>query len=156
MPVIKALERPRQSILGIGYELVLSAADTGGGYELMQFVVPPQVGPPPHIHKREDECFHIRSGQLRVLRGDDWFDAGPGDSVHLPRGVPHAFRNESTDMAELLCWVTPATLEDFFAAFVSEWPESQELPSPPQESDIQAMLAAAERHEIEMLMNDAG
>ncbi|REJ91893.1 MAG: cupin domain-containing protein [Planctomycetota bacterium] len=155
MSAIKVLQRPRQSILGIGYELILRGADTGGQYELMRFIAPPQVGPPPHVHKHEDECFHILSGQFRVLLGEDWYDTRPGDTVHLPRGVPHAFQNTSNTISELLCWVTPATLEDFFAALVSDWPETQEFPTPPQGTDIQSMLAAAQQHEIEMLMGES-
>ncbi len=155
MTFIKSLKRPRQSILGIGYELILSGADTDGQYELMRFSVPPNAGPPPHVHHREDECFHLLSGTLTVLRGEETSQIAKGDSVHLPRGLPHAFQNDSDSFAELLCWVNPATLESFFGSFIREWSESDDIPPAPGEADIQAMMAAAAKHDIEMLLNQA-
>ncbi len=36
-----------------------SGEDTGGAYSLTDSMVPPQGGPPPHIHHREDEAFWV-------------------------------------------------------------------------------------------------
>ena len=33
--------------------------DTGGTYAMIEMVIPPQSGPPPHIHSREVESFYI-------------------------------------------------------------------------------------------------
>ena len=121
----------------------------------MRFVVPPGAGPPPHIHHGEDECFHLVTGSLTVLRGEASLPVAAGDAVHLPRGVKHAFQNESDQFAELLCWVTPANLESFFAAFVRDWPAAAELPPPPDDSAIEAMMQSAAEHDIEMLPDHA-
>src|SRR3712207_2731996 len=67
--------------------------DTGGAYLLTDSVVPPQGGPPPHVHNREDEAFWVLEGELEVSVGESGFRAGAGSFVHLPRGVPHSFRN---------------------------------------------------------------
>lgn len=144
---------PAHSILGIGYELMLRASETVGTYELMKFVVPPGAGPPPHKHTREDECFYLVDGALTVTRGDECFRTVAGDVLHMPRIVPHGFRNESSDWATFLCWVTPATLEGFFAGFQREWPADSDALGPPTPEDIQAMLASAEQHGIEILMS---
>lgn len=147
--------RTEQSILGIGYELILKGSDTGDQYELMRFVVPPGLGPPPHIHQLEDECFYVVSGSLNVLRGEQSISAVAGDSVHLPRSVRHAFRNESDDFTEFLCWVTPANLETFFGAFAGDWPQSDPQPPHPDDETIQAMMQAAVEHHIEMLLGQS-
>lgn len=154
MSAIRSFERPTQSILGIGYQLILRGSDTDGRYELMRFLVPPGVGPPPHMHEYEDECFHVVSGRLSIQRGEEKLRAEVGDSVHLPRGFPHAFVNDSDEVTDMLCWVVPANLEDFFGSFIREWPEPDAQPPQPQDSDIQAMIRSAGDHEIEMLMGD--
>ena len=49
------------------------------------------VGPPLHVHGREDEAFYIIDGQISVECGAKRFTAGPGDFTFLPRGIPHTF-----------------------------------------------------------------
>jgi quercetin dioxygenase-like cupin family protein len=41
--------------------------------------------------------------------------ASVGDFIHIPRGTVHSFKNVSDETAKLLCLVTPAGLEGFFA-----------------------------------------
>src|SRR4051794_13083003 len=52
-------EGPQFAVLG-GDLLSLKAAaeDTGGAFAVFETTVPPQGGPPPHIHHREDESFY--------------------------------------------------------------------------------------------------
>lgn len=147
-----ALTRPDESILGIGYSLLISAERTGGEYELMRFVVPAGHGPPPHIHEREVECFYIVDGEFEVLRGEQTIRARPGDFVHLPRNVPHAFRNTSAATGSFLCWVIPGNLAGFFDAFKRPWPADSDQPPPVTEEDIGKMLAAAAQYGIKILI----
>ncbi|MCM2370867.1 cupin domain-containing protein [Aporhodopirellula aestuarii] len=152
MSLAKLDRRPRHCVLGIGYELMLAGAETDDGYELMRFLVPPGMSPPPHVHHYEDECFYLVNGQLVVQRGTKQISVSPGDSIHMPRGVPHTFRNESDGFAEFLCWVRPATLESFFAAFMQDWPEDEDLPPAPTQEHLDAMMASASEHHMEILL----
>lgn len=45
-------------------------------------------------HQGEDEIIFIYEGRGRVLVGEDWFDAGPGTTMYVPRGVRHGFTSE--------------------------------------------------------------
>ncbi|MGE0379149.1 MAG: cupin domain-containing protein [Planctomycetaceae bacterium] len=146
-----ALTWPKKSILGIGYALLIDAAQTGGAYEVMQFVVPGGHGPPPHVHRREDESFYIVDGEFDVTIGERTLRARTGDCVHLPRGQAHSFRNATERMGTFLCWVVPGNLAGFFDAFAREWPEDDELPPPVTQDDIAKMLSAAARHDIEIV-----
>jgi quercetin dioxygenase-like cupin family protein len=56
-------------------------------------LAPHRDGPPLHIHHLEDEEGHVTVGQLTALVGGERVDAGPGQSVQLPRGVPHRWWN---------------------------------------------------------------
>ena len=50
-------------------------------------------GPPLHIHQFEDEDGSVTAGTLSAIIGDRTITAGPGESVTLPRGVPHRWWN---------------------------------------------------------------
>jgi uncharacterized cupin superfamily protein len=34
----------------------------------MEAIVPPDGGPPPHIHRNEDETFYVLEGEVEFLR----------------------------------------------------------------------------------------
>jgi mannose-6-phosphate isomerase-like protein (cupin superfamily) len=61
-----------------------SGEDTGGAYSLADSMVPPQGGPPPHIHHREDEAFWALEGELEISVGGNRFRAGAGLSSTSP------------------------------------------------------------------------
>lgn len=70
-----------------------------------------------------DESFYVLSGGLTVTCGDDVFETGPGDFVHLPRGIPHQYV-AGPDGAQMLILATPGGLEEFFDDWeVGEDPE---------------------------------
>jgi mannose-6-phosphate isomerase-like protein (cupin superfamily) len=52
----------------------------------MYAIIPPNGGPPPHIHTREDETFYVLEGNPSFWVQDHWIDAGPGDFVNIPIG----------------------------------------------------------------------
>lgn len=54
-------------------------------------------GPPLHIHYLEDEVGTVTAGTLSAIVGGRRMDAGPGQSVQLPRGVPHRWWNEGDE-----------------------------------------------------------
>jgi quercetin dioxygenase-like cupin family protein len=80
----------------------------------MEALVPPGGGPPPHIHRNENETFYILDGHCTVRLGEERVVAGPGDFVNVPRGVVHGFRNESAEPVRMILTFTPAGIEKFF------------------------------------------
>jgi mannose-6-phosphate isomerase-like protein (cupin superfamily) len=65
------------------------------------------AAPPLHIHHDADETWYVIDGQLTVFVGDERIEAGPGDFVFGPMGVPHAFLVTS-ERAESLITCSPA------------------------------------------------
>jgi mannose-6-phosphate isomerase-like protein (cupin superfamily) len=65
------------------------------------------AAPPLHIHRDADETWYVIDGQLTVFVGDERIEAGPGDFVFGPMGVPHAFLVTS-ERAESLITFSPA------------------------------------------------
>lgn len=128
-------------LMGERIYVLLDAADTRGAYSVVIDELPPQAGPPLHIHHREDELFYVLAGELVVQLGEDRFILPAGQAAFLPRGVPHTFINAGPKMARILAVVTPGGVERFFA-------EVEPLATA-AEPDLEAVLAAAGRYGIE-------
>ena len=80
----------------------------------MLAIVPPNGGPPPHVHRNEDETFYVLDGTPTFRLGDEVVVAGPGDFVNVPKGVLHRFRNLSDEPLRMILTFTPAGIERFF------------------------------------------
>jgi len=129
--------------------LKASGEDTGGAYSLADSMVPPQGGPPPHIHHREDEAFWVLEGELEVSVGENRFRAGTGSFVHLPRGVLHSYQNVGTAPARFLTLMVPAGLERFFEEVGKPGTDLSSQP-PFEEEDIDRLLAVAPNYGVEI------
>ena len=81
---------------------------------MMEALVPPGGGPPPHIHRNEDETFYIVEGQCSIRLGDQTVNAAAGDFVNVPRGIVHCFRNEGTSTMRMVLTYSPSGIEKFF------------------------------------------
>lgn len=123
--------------------LLLTGEQTGGAFLLLEAIVPPACGNPPHIHGREDETFYVQQGTLTVHVGDKTLNASAGDVVKLPRGLVHCFQNNGNVDAKVLVVVEPAGFEKFFEeAFypAAEWPDAM----PPMSDEfMERTLSAA-------------
>ena len=93
---------------------LVTGEETGGAYSSMLAVVPPGGGPPPHVHRDEDETFHVLEGRPTFRLGHERVVAGPGDFVNVPRGGLHCFRNLTDDPVRMVLTFTPAGIERFF------------------------------------------
>jgi mannose-6-phosphate isomerase-like protein (cupin superfamily) len=91
----------------------LSAEASGGTLTILE-EVPPLVDTPLHVHAKEDEVFHILEGEHVVQRGDEEVRLGPGDTIFLPRGVPHAQRRVKKGVGRHLVICAPGGFEGFF------------------------------------------
>jgi mannose-6-phosphate isomerase-like protein (cupin superfamily) len=139
------------SVLGDVYRVLTGGADTGGAYAMLEARIQPGGGPPPPVHAREDEAFFVRKGELAFPLGDHRGVAGAGAFVQGPRGIPHAFKNESQRPARLLVFVTPAGFEKFIAEIAMPLASFDSPPVPATAADFQKLLAVALRYGIEIL-----
>jgi quercetin dioxygenase-like cupin family protein len=102
-------------VVGDTYTFKLTARETGGRLLAWEAEIPPEAGPPPHIHHAQLEAYYVLEGELTILDDDRTFTARAGDFVYIPPGAVHAFRNASTRPARMLIWMSPAGLEKFSA-----------------------------------------
>ncbi|CUR55375.1 putative Cupin 2, conserved barrel domain protein [metagenome] len=71
---------------------------------------PPGVATPLHRHHHEAEAFYVVEGRLSYRAGEETYELYDGCFIHLPRGVPHAFRIRGDRPARLLALTAPAGL----------------------------------------------
>jgi len=103
------------SVVGDTYTILVSGAQTGGRYCLIDMLVPDGGGPPPHRHDFE-EMFSLLEGELEfTFRGETRTVRAPV-TINVPANAPHAFKNASGKTVHMLCMCTPAGLEEFFIA----------------------------------------
>lgn len=137
-------------VVGDLYTVKASGEDTGGAFALIEVLVPPQSGPPPHLHRREDEAFYVLEGKFEVHIDEQHLTAGPGSWIQLAKGSLHHFKNIGATPAKMLILATPAGLDQFFLeagrAATDASPESGAATS----EDRERLLAVAPKYGIEI------
>ena len=106
---------PHIGLVGDTYTILLSGTDTAGHFCVIDMLIPPSGGPPPHRHDFE-ETFVLLEGELRATFRGQQSTVRAGDTVNIPANAPHQFHNTSSKPARLLCICSPAGQEEFFRA----------------------------------------
>ena len=66
---------------------------------------------PLHVHRADDEAWHVMSGALRFRFADDVITAGAGSTVLVPAGVAHTFGNAGPQPSRYLI-ILPTRLDE--------------------------------------------
>jgi quercetin dioxygenase-like cupin family protein len=143
------------SVAGGTYTILVTGKDTGGRYCLIDMLIPPGGGPPPHRHDFE-EMFTILDGEIEFTFRGELKRAGAGSTVNIPANAPHAFKNMSDKPARLLCMCLPAGQEEFFLA-VGDPVDSRTAPPPKLSNDerterMQRARALSAQYRTELLV----
>lgn len=69
-----------------------------------RFTLAPGTEVPKHTNEIEHEQY-VLAGEYVVGLGDEEYTVKPGDSVHIPAGVVHWYRNEGDTEGAFLCAV---------------------------------------------------
>jgi mannose-6-phosphate isomerase-like protein (cupin superfamily) len=91
------------------YDILVPGAETGGARSEFQVTLPPNpLTPPPHIHPEQEEAWSVVDGSLDVLNGREWRTLAAGQSLAIPPGTVHTFRNRSGQNVTFRVVHTPA------------------------------------------------
>ncbi|MEI6088318.1 MAG: cupin domain-containing protein [Bacteroidota bacterium] len=92
----------------------VSSKDTGNNLTVFEYIGNEKGGPPLHYHLKQDEIFIIIDGEYLFKVGDETYTLKTGDTIFLPRKVPHAFA-QITDTGKMYFMFQPSgKMEDFF------------------------------------------
>ena len=107
-PIVAAPGQP--AITAIGTSLVIREwTDSGPSYM--------------HIHRSDDEGWHVLEGSLRFRFPDREVDARAGTTVFVPAGSPHTY--QVTEPSHYLIFLTPRL--DRLIAKLRSLPDSSEV-----------------------------
>ena len=94
----------------------VATGDTGGSLFVMEHSNLAKGGPYRHLHPDQDEWMYALAGEFHVEVGEQKLTLKPGDSVLMPRQVPHVWAQVSDTPGKLLIGFTPAgRMEAFFS-----------------------------------------
>jgi mannose-6-phosphate isomerase-like protein (cupin superfamily) len=131
-----------------------TGTDSHGGCFIFESQTVAGGGPPPHIHRFEDESFYMLEGTATFQLGGQTIHAKPGDFIHIPRGTVHSVKNEGKVPARALIITSPAGPTGM-QQFVEEsfYPTTDPSASPPPitEELVKRMTASAARNGLELV-----
>ncbi len=78
------------------FDVLLAPGGSGGGNALM------------HVHPSASETFSVKSGRLAVVMDGVEQFAQAGQSITIPAGIPHHFRNAHVGITEATVTFSPA------------------------------------------------
>ena len=111
-------------------DVKISGSDTDGALAIFEQTSLSQgKGTPFHLHHFQDEIFYVIEGSYKFQVGDDKYDLTTGDSIFLPRKVPHAWTQVSKKGKMNVILQPAGKLEDFFVtmAALDHEPEQEEV-----------------------------
>jgi mannose-6-phosphate isomerase-like protein (cupin superfamily) len=101
--------------VGIGtLSFKVTTADSNGAFLVAEIAHRAKGGPPRHLHRDQDEWFHVIEGEYIVEIGDERYRLGPGDSAFGPRGLPHCWVNVGEGPGRIAFVFTPAGQAEAF------------------------------------------
>jgi mannose-6-phosphate isomerase-like protein (cupin superfamily) len=137
----------RADLRNLGSRHMIESLATDGRFALIEHTIPPRkLAAPIHTHTHEDEYSFVLSGRMGAQIGDAVVEAGPGELVFKPRGIPHAFWNPGDEETHLLELISPGD----FAAYFDELSPLLAQPGPP---DFEKLAAVRDRYALTMDMS---
>jgi len=141
---VRADDGERADFPRLGNRYVLRGESSNERFALVEQTIPPRaLAAPIHTHEREDEYSFVLAGRLGAQIGDEMVEAGPGDVVLKPRGIPHAYWNSGDKKTHLLEIISPAGFEQYFADLAPELAR-------PGEPDLEALAEIRARYGLTM------
>jgi quercetin dioxygenase-like cupin family protein len=110
----------KNPVSGETIEFIKTAADTNG--ELLEIeltLTPDGAVPGAHVHPEQEERFHVLEGTMKFRLGMKTIVAEAGDTVVVPKGRVHRFKNAGDGVARARVEVVPALdMEQLFETTV--------------------------------------
>lgn len=123
-------------------DVKISGSDTDGDLAIFEQTSLSQGrGTPLHVHPLQDEIFYVLEGSYRFKVGNDIHNLVAGDSIFLPRKVPHAWTQVS-ERGKMTVILQPAgKLENFFVtmAGLDHEPTQEEVAKLFAENEMQVI-----------------
>lgn len=120
-------DRDPFTFLDATFQVKVSGKDTEGRCVIFDTIRHQKAGPPLHLHTDCDEWFLVKEGEFKFQVGAKTMRLKAGDSLLVPREMPHAFVKTSDGDARLVVMHQPAVrMEEYFRRESKERDQSVE------------------------------
>jgi mannose-6-phosphate isomerase-like protein (cupin superfamily) len=137
-------------LAGIVMKCLLSGEQTAGQFCLFENKSNGNTKTPIHVHAKDDETIYIIEGELTVVIDGKPRRLTAGESIFLPRGIPHQLINMSGNPNRYILIGTPALFERFVREGGREL-QPDEIAGPPTSEEIERLREASPRFGITLL-----
>jgi quercetin dioxygenase-like cupin family protein len=86
-------------------EWLVDRHDGAPNFEMRKFTIKPGGSIPKHYHPDIEHEQYVLKGRYRIGIGGKMHVVKAGDSVYIPAGTPHWYKNTGKDNAEFICIV---------------------------------------------------
>ena len=101
-------------------DVKISGKDTYGGFAIFeQTSISQGRGTPLHVHHFQDESFYVIEGEYYFQVGNDKFKMYAGETIFLPKKVPHAWTQVSEKGKMNVTFQPAGKMEEFFVTVSS-------------------------------------
>ena len=111
-------------------DLKISGQDSEGGIAIFeQTSISQGMGTPLHLHHFQNEIFYVLEGEYIFKVGDDIFNLSEGESIFLPKKIPHAWTQVSQKGKMEVTFQPAGKMENFFVtvAALDHEPTKEEM-----------------------------
>ena len=127
--------------------------DTGGGFDVAEWLGKPGNEPPPHVHEHGHEFSYVLEGEIDAYVGSDVFRVAKGECLLIPQNIPHTFLIRSPRY-RMLFFTQPAGLTKYMRAMAAEPALELDLPKEGilySAADIQHAIDEGRRYGVRFL-----
>lgn len=136
-------------VVGDHVTVKVGAKETGGSFAMCELYTWPEAGPPPHVHRLDDEWFHVIEGEFTFMLEETIVRGGPGATVYLPKGKVHQFRNAAAKPGRMLVFTVPCGFDGFVRECGLAAPSFPTAMEPVTPELIDKVMAVLPRYGIE-------
>jgi mannose-6-phosphate isomerase-like protein (cupin superfamily) len=137
-------------LAGVVMKRLLSGEETAGQFCLFENRSSGNTRTPIHVHARDDETLFIIEGELTAVLDGRPRRLTAGESIFLPRGIPHQLMNLSGNPCRYILIGTPALFDRFLQEGGHEL-QPDEVVGPPTAEEIERLREASPRFGITLL-----
>ncbi|RZJ28305.1 MAG: cupin domain-containing protein [Flavobacterium sp.] len=123
VPAGEARSHGHLKLKGVNSNIIdvkISGDDTDGDLAIFeQTSISQGRGTPLHVHHSQDEIFYVLEGSYKFQVGTEKYDLTVGDSIFLPRKVPHAWMQVSKTGKMTITFQPAGKMENFFLTISS-------------------------------------
>ena len=137
-------------LAGVVMKRLLSGNQTAGQFCLLENRSDGNTRTPIHVHARDDETIYIVEGELTAAIDGRSRRLTAGESIFLPRGIPHQLMNVSGRPCRYILIGTPALFDRFLEQGGHEL-QPDEVVGPPTREEVERLREASPRFGITLL-----